>query len=99
MRPIDWNLISEDKGLALITVPVLPGTGEVYLADFRDNKALAYKKTGNFLGLSKTRGVRLGNYPLRMIDGIWYLIEDLEIAKTILDLQISHESLCLKLIR
>jgi len=99
MRPINWELIPEDAGLVLITTPVIPGDGSVFIADFKDTKALVYKKTGNFLGLSKTRGVRLGGYPLRMVDGVWYIEEDLEANKNIQDLQISHETLCLQLIR
>jgi hypothetical protein len=97
VRPIDWNLVSDDRGLALLTVPILSATGPMYLADFKDLRALAFKKTRNFIGLSRNRGVRLGGYPLNMVDGIWYVTEDLE-AK-VQDLQISHEMLCLQLIR
>ena len=99
MRSVNWNIISDDIGLALITVPDFSWTGDVFLADFNDTKALAYKKTKHFLGLSKHRGVRLGGHPLRMVDGVWYITEDLEISETIQDVQISCETLSLQLIR
>ncbi len=83
--------------MALLTVPDFIGTGEMYLADFRDTTALAYKKTKHFLGLTRTRGVRLGGHPLRMIDGVWYITEDVSLRLE--DLQISHEALCLQPIR
>ena len=94
MRPIDWGMVSDDKGLALVTIRSFSDTGEMYLADFKDTQALAYKETRHFLGLSKNRGVRLGGHPLRMIDGIWYITEDTEFGLE--DLQISHEELCLQ---
>jgi hypothetical protein len=97
VQPIDWSLISDDRGLALMTVARISATGEMYLADFKDTQALAYGKTKHFIGLSKTRGLRLGGHPLRMVDGLWYITEDTSVG--IADLQISHEALCLRLIR
>jgi hypothetical protein len=97
MRKFDWDLVSDDRGLALLTVPSITKIGEMHLADFRDTKALAYKNTQHFLGISKNRGIRLGGHPLRMIDGVWYIEEDRMTG--VEDLQISHESLCLQFIR
>ena len=87
----------DDRGLALLTIPKINKTGEMYLADFKDTQALAFAKTKHFLGMSKTRGIRLGGHPLRMVDGIWYVTEDGLVD--VKDLQISHEALCLQLIR
>jgi hypothetical protein len=39
----------------------------------------------------------LGGHPLRMVDGVWYITEDLSAG--VENLQISHEALCLRLIR
>jgi len=83
----------------MVTVPDLEGLGDMYLADFKDSQALAFKKTNHFLGLSRNRGIRLGRHPLRMIDGVWYITEDPEAKMAIQDLQISHEALCLRIIR
>ena len=80
-----------------MTVPRLGPEGEMYLADFKDTQALGLKKTRHFIGLSKSRGLRLGGHPLRMVDGVWYITEDTS-ANTA-DLQISHEALCLQFIR
>ena len=80
-----------------MTVPRIAPTGEMYLADFKDTQALAFKKTRHFIGLTRTRGLRLGGHPLRMVDGVWYITEDASVQ--VEDLQISHEALCLQLIR
>ncbi len=97
MRRIDWAFVTKDKGLALMTVPDLAGNGEMYLADFRDTQALGYRATKHFVGLSKTRGLRLGGHPLRMIDGVWYITEDTQTG--VQDLQVSDEAFCLQPIR
>jgi hypothetical protein len=97
VRRIDWALVSDDRGLALMTIPDLAGDGEMYLADFRDTQALAYKTTKHFIGLSKMRGLRLGSHPLRMIDGVWYITEDTQTG--VEDLQVSDEAFCLQPIR
>jgi hypothetical protein len=97
VRKIDWSFVTEDRGLALMTVSDLTGDGEMYLADFKDTSALAYKKTRHFIGLSRERGLRLGGHPLRMIDGVWYITEDTD--SKVEDLQVSHEALMLQLIR
>ena len=97
MRKFTWDLVLDDRGLALLTVPKINKTGEMYLADFKDTQALAFKQTKHFIGISKSRGIRLGGHPLRMVDGVWYVTEDNMTG--IEDLQISHEALCLQLIR
>jgi hypothetical protein len=97
VRPFSWDFIRDDQGLSLLTVPRITAAGTMYLADFKDMQALAYKETKHFIGVSKTRGLRLGGHPLRLVDGLWYITEDLEVA--IRDLQISHEALCLQPIR
>ena len=80
-----------------MTVPRLGPEGDLYFADFKDTQALGFKKTQHFIGLSKNRGLRLGGHPLRMVDGVWYITEDLSAG--VENLQISHEALCLRLIR
>ncbi len=74
MRPVDYSLVTADKGLALITVPDLDEEGSVYLADFKDTHALAFQEW--FLGLGADGMVRLGGHPIRMTDGVWYITED-----------------------
>lgn len=91
--------MSDDKGLALLTTDDLDGPGEIYLADFKDIRALMFLETRHFLGLSKARGVRLGGHPLRLIDGVWYITEDIEVSKQITDLKVSIDLIGLELIK
>jgi hypothetical protein len=91
------NFVSDDRGLALVTTDDMEHGGQMYLADFKDTRALALSKTQQFLGLSRNRGIRLGGHPLQMIDGIWYITEDR--SAMVEDLQISHKELCLRFIR
>jgi hypothetical protein len=80
-----------------MTIESFDGSGEMYIADFRDSQALGYTTTKHFVGLSKTHGLRLGGHPLRMVDGLWYITEDT--TTTIQDLQVSDEAFCLRPIR
>lgn len=63
------------------------------VADFRDTHALVFAKTGNFVGLTKHRGVRLCKRPLRMVDGIWYAQEDLDAQKVYRNMELRPEHL------
>lgn len=78
---MDWKLVPDDGIIVLLTMRDIVDKADLMIADFKDTHALIFKKTGNFVGLSKSRGVRLGKKPIRMISGIWYAFEDLEAQK------------------
>ena len=98
MRDISPDFVSDDRGLAVLTTDD-PDGGSLYLADFRDTHALILSETGNFLGLTESRGIRLGKHPLRMMDGVWYATEDAGAAARMPDLEVSPGMLELALIR
>ena len=92
MKAFDYDLLPRE-GLALLTVPEIDGTGEMYLADFRDQRVLVFKPTGHFLGFSKERGIRLCKGPASMIDGMWTAVEDVEAARRFPDVRLEVDSM------
>ncbi len=77
MRPIDWTLIGDgNQSMLLLTAGEISESGPMFVADFKDTHALVFKKTKNWLGLTKGRGVRFGKKPIRLINGVWYVTED-----------------------
>lgn len=98
MRQIDWGVVPSDNMMVLLTVPDLMDGVSFQVADFKDSHAVAYTKTGNFLGLNRSGGIRLGKPPIEMIDGIWYLQEDLKAQQAHPDLEISAADIALRLI-
>jgi hypothetical protein len=101
MRPIDWDLVPDDGTMVLLTVPDLLDDVDVPLqmADFKDDYALVFKKTGSYLGLTLSRGVRLGKGPARMVNGIWYINEDPYLQKIHADIELEPEMMALGLIK
>jgi len=81
MKEIRWDIVPNDGSLVLLTAVNLVMDEQLFIADFRDREALVYNPTGSFVGLTRTRGIRLGKKPLRLVNGIWLLDEDLEITK------------------
>jgi hypothetical protein len=75
MRQIDSSVISGEGKLVLLTSRDLTGESRLMAADFRDMQALIYTPTGNWIGVN-VNGVRLGKSSLEMIDGIWYMDEE-----------------------
>jgi hypothetical protein len=98
MRQIDWKLVPEHGRMVLLTIQDLVDEVPLMIADFRDTHALFHPKSGRFLGLTRNRGMRMGKSPIQMIDGIWYINEDDEIAEKFKDLEVKSEDLILKVI-
>jgi hypothetical protein len=76
MKPVDWDIVPDDGTMILLTTNDIIDDANLYIADFKDLKALIFKPTRSFVGLTRTRGIRLGKGPPRMINGIWYVDED-----------------------
>lgn len=99
VRPIDWNLVPDNGVMVLLTVPDLLDDVPLHMADFKDDHALIFKKTGSYIGLTLTRGVRLGKGPAKMINGIWYVNEDQQIQQSYPDIELDPEMVDLKTIK
>jgi len=82
-----------------VTIPDLLDDISLQMADFKDDYALVFKKTGSYLGLTLSRGVRLGKGPARMVNGIWYIDEDLYLQKVYSDIELEPELVDLRLIK
>jgi hypothetical protein len=98
MRAVDWRLVPAGGALALLTMEDLVDGEPLMMADFRDVRALFHKETGRFVGLARDTGVRLGRPPIRLKDGIWYLIEDLELGRSRRNVPITSDTASLELI-
>jgi hypothetical protein len=94
VRAIDWDRIPEDK-LALMTIREIVHGSPMLMADFRDSFALSFTKTGHFIGLSQTRGLQLGTQP-HMVDGIWFIREDVSVKERFVDVTLSEEAMTLR---
>jgi hypothetical protein len=95
----DFSLL-KDGELALMTVVALGDPKErMHVADFRDVQALFLPSVKRWVGMSHTRGLRFGVGPLRLVDGVWYCVEDVESQKGREDFQLSPEALSLEVIR
>lgn len=95
----DWGQVKEGQ-LVLMTVQDLGDPkSKMSIADFRDVQALFLSKVGKWVGMSLTRGLRFGSGPLKMTDGIWYCVEDLNSQRGHEDMALSPETLSLEMIR
>ena len=63
-----------DGMLAVVTVRDLSPDGKLFVADFLDMQALACR--GHLLGVDGSGDVRFGMRPLSMVDGVWFMRED-----------------------
>ena len=99
MREIDWDIVPNNGTLVLLTMQDIMNQARLYVTDFRDTHTLVFSKTGNFVGLTKDRGVRLGKRPLRMVNGIWYAVEDFDAQKVYKNMELCPEHLILGIIR
>jgi len=99
VREINWGIVPDNGTIVLLTMQDVMEQTPLYIADFRDTHTLVFSKTGNFVGLTKSRGVRLGKRPLRMVDGIWYAHEDLDAQKVYKNMELRPEHLILGIIR
>lgn len=94
----DWSDLPEGH-LVLMTVEALGNPKTVMrVADFKDVQALFVTKAGRWVGMSPTRGLRFGTGPLKMVDGIWYCVEDVESQKAFKDFQPTKDSMSLETI-
>lgn len=82
--------------MVLLTAEEVNIDSEIGMADFRDTHALYHEKSGRFAGLCEDGSIRLGSSPLELVNGIWYLSEDIEAQKANPDLP--AVSLVLKII-
>jgi hypothetical protein len=99
VRPIDWKLVPDGGIMVLLTMRDIVDQADLMIADFKDTHALVFTMTGNFVGLTKDRGARLGKKPIRMINGIWYAFEDLEAQKKYKNVDLTANLLSFKPIR
>jgi len=60
--------------LAVVTVRDLSPDVKLFIADFMDMHALSCR--GHVLGVDGSGAVRFGMRPLSMVDGVWYMRED-----------------------
>lgn len=90
MKKIDWEIVPDDGTMVLLTVPDLLDDMPLYMADFKDDHALMFKETGHLIGLTFSRGVRLGKNPF-MVNGVWFIEEDLKVQDSHYDLEIDSE--------
>ena len=99
MREIDWSIVPDNGTLVLLTMRDVMKQTPLCITDFRDTHTLVFSKTGNFVGLTKSRGVRMGKRPLRMVNGIWYADEDLAAQKVYKNMELQPEHLILGIIQ
>lgn len=92
MKEFGYELLPVN-GFALLTVPDIDGHGRMYLADFRDSQVLIFKPSGNFLGFSKEKGIRLCRGPMSMVNGIWVVQEDKSAVESYKDIRLTPELL------
>lgn len=95
----DFSVL-KDGELALMTVDSLCDPKErMSVADFRDVQALFVTAVNRWVGMSHKRGLRFGVGPLRMVNGVWYCVEDVESQRGKEDFQLSPGALSLEVIR
>lgn len=95
----DWSTVVDGE-LALMTVRDLGDPGEkMSIADFRDVQALFLPKVNRWVGMSPARGLRFGSGPLKMVNGIWYCLEDRSAQRGHEDMTLSPDALSLEMIR
>lgn len=76
MRKVDWKIVPEDNiHLILMTVQDVIPSAKMFMADFKDSFALAFRNSGHYIGLSNSDGLQLGVKP-KMVDGIWIITLD-----------------------
>lgn len=62
--------------MVLLTAREVAEDSVLMMADFRDTHALRFVRSGHLVGLTKSRGMRLGSRPAVLVNGVWYLDED-----------------------
>lgn len=91
----DWSQVQNGK-LVLMTCNILSPREKMKIADFRDSEALKFRKSGNWMGMSIDRGLRLGSGPLSMVNGVWFCNEDHKACNLYVDQELSPELLSLE---
>jgi hypothetical protein len=72
----NWDNLEPGK-LVLMTVENLESPeNKMRIADFKDTRALYIQKFNKWVGMSPTNGPRFGSNPLKMINGVWFCIDD-----------------------
>jgi hypothetical protein len=94
VKIFDINIIPE-KDLVLLTTREIDEKIPFQIADFRDHMALVYVSTGDFIGYSKYKGIRLGQNP-KMTNGIWILDENKIVSKIHADIKLNVKLLDLR---
>jgi hypothetical protein len=90
----DINIIPE-RNLVLLTAVEINKEIPFQIADFRDHMALTYVPTGDFIGYSRYKGIRLGRDP-KLSNGLWILEENENISKIHSDVKLEINSLDFK---
>ena len=96
MRPIEWSSVPVSGSLALLTMEEARDGSPAMMADFRDVRALSHRRLRKWIGLSRTRGIRLGAGAPELRDGLWFVEEDAEAAQSVRDLDVRAEDLSLE---
>lgn len=81
MKEVDWDIVPTGETMILLTAGGLEPNGLLFMADFKDTMALKFTPTGNYIGLTRNRGMRLGKGPKFMRNGVWFIYEDFEAQK------------------
>jgi hypothetical protein len=90
MRQVEEDLIPLE-GLAVLTCQRIDFRAPLFIADFRDQQILIFTPTGNPIGISIDRGMRLGRRPLQMRNGIWVMEEEEKIPEQYQDKELRAE--------
>lgn len=96
MRSIEWNAVPVGKFLVLLTMEDVQDGSPVMMADFQDVNAIFHRGLRRWVGMSRTRGMRLGIGEPELKNGIWYVEEDVKSARLVQDLSVKAEDLFLK---
>ena len=98
MKPIDWEVVPNDGTTVILTMNNITAHGDLFMADFRDTHVLMFSPTKNYIGLTKTRGIRLSKGPLQMTNGIWFGFEDLEVQGKYKNVELTPELVSLAIL-
>lgn len=95
MRGFEWKYVPE-SGLVLLTMQDVHPDVPIQIADFRDTHALAFRPSGGFVGQSRS-GMKLGR-ALKMVDGVWYMSDDVKSQQEYADFTLDPGALVLVVI-
>lgn len=84
--------------MILLTATDIGPEERMYAADFRDMTAVMHTPSRSFIGLTRSRGMRLGKHP-RLVDGSWVLEEDVEAQMAYPNKRLTPEALSLEIIK